>query len=289
MDVNMVNPIKTFLHGDLQSFKDLKRYLETSQKQMDSLQSRYSSQTKSKEPSSLREDAFQLHEARKTYLKVCMDFSVAAPQFRMNLDKLLVKVFSDQWNEMRDPRFNIKSAVTKWGSDIDRVRGWSREMENGERAFKRELESARKRIEETAELSIRPSRELEDYATDESKQRGPSMSAPQSKSPAKSSRGKAEKQGWLMLRTVTGKPSRTVWVRRWFYVKGGIFGWLVQGSRSGAVEESDRIGVLLCNVRGMSRSLVFSPRSPPSTQRRLLCSTRSSRILSRIFDILWLQ
>ena len=68
-------------------------------------------------------------------------------------------------------------------------------------------------------------------------------------SPAKILPPRAEKQGWLNQRTLTGKPTRTTWVRRWYYVKNGIFGWLVQGARSGGVEESERIGVLLCSVR----------------------------------------
>ncbi|KAL9101977.1 MAG: hypothetical protein Q9163_002835 [Psora crenata] len=269
METNMVDPIKAFLHGDLQSFKDVKRNLDTTQKQLDNLQSRYASQGKSKEPSSLREDAFQLHEARKAYLKASMDFSVIAPQLRMTLDKMVVKVFSDQWRDMRNPRLNISSSVGKWGSDIERVRGWSREMENGEKTFRKELQSARKQIEESAEAAIRPSRELEDYATDSAsppKQRGPSMSTPQL-TPRKRS-GKAEKQGWLNLRTVTGKPSRTVWLRRWFYVKNGIFGWLVQGSKSGGVEESERIGVLLCNVRPVNlddRRYVFEVKTKDTT------------------------
>ena len=250
MEANMMDPIKVFLHGDMQSFKDLRRNLDAAQKQLDSLQSRYASLAKTKEPSSLREDAFQLHEARKAYLKASMDFSVMAPQLRMNLDKMLVKVFADQWRDTRDHRAIINSAVDKWGSEIERVKGWSRELENGEKAFRRELQSARKQIQESAEAAIRPSRELEDYAIESvlgPKQRGPSMSTPQL-TPGKRS-GKPEKQGWLNLRTVTGKPSRTVWLRRWFYVKNGIFGWLVQGSRSGGVEESDKIGVLLCNVK----------------------------------------
>ncbi|KAL9125272.1 MAG: hypothetical protein Q9217_005497 [Psora testacea] len=269
MEANIVEPIKAFLYGEMQSFKDLRRNLEAAQKQLDSLQSRYASQAKSKEPSSLREDAFQLHEARKAYLKISMDFSVMAPQLRMNLDKMLVKVFSDQWRDMRGPQLNISSLIGKWGGDIERVRGWSREMENGEKTFRRELQIARKQIEESAEASIRPSRELEDYSADSvlaPKQRGPSVSTPQL-TPGKRST-KAEKQGWLNLRTVTGKPSRAVWLRRWFYVKNGIFGWLVQGSRSGGVEESDRIGVLLCNVRAANsddRRYVFEVKTKDIT------------------------
>ena len=251
MDANMVEPIKNFLHTDLRSFRETRRNLDHSQKQLDSLQARYASQTKTKEASSLREDAFQLHEARKAYLRNSMDFSVTAPQLRLILDKMLVRVFSDQWQDLRRPQQNISSSVGKWSSDIDRVKGWSREMEHGEKAFRRELQTARKQIEENAEAAIRPSRELEDYAVGAataSASRGPSTTNLQTPG-GKARPARSEKQGWLNLRTASGKPSRTIWLRRWFYVKNGIFGWLVQGSRSGGVEESERIGVLLCNIR----------------------------------------
>ena len=178
-----------------------------------------------------------------------------APQLRMKLDKILVKLFSDQWRDMRVPGNNISTWIGKLGSDIERVRGWSHEMENGEKAFVRELLRARKHIEESAEAAARPSRELEDYSTSGSK--GPSTTNLQT--PDKSRPNRSEKQGWLNLRTITGKPSRTVWIRRWFFVKNGIFSWLVQGSRSGGVEESERIGVLLCSIR------------PATTEERRFC------------------
>lgn len=270
MEANMVEPIRIFLQNDLRSFRDIRRNLDQTQKQLDNLQSRYSGQAKTREASSLREDAFQLHEARKAYLKASMDFSTVAPQLRMALDKMLVRVFSDQWRDMRGPRQRISGSIERWGNDIDRVRSWGREMENGEKAFKRELLDARRQIEDSAEVAFRPSRELEDYVStsmSSSASKGPStanLQTPNSKSrPARS-----EKQGWLNLRTVSGKPSRTIWLRRWFYVKNGIFGWLVQGSRSGGVEESDRIGVLLCNVKpgnADDRRYVFEVKTKDTT------------------------
>lgn len=177
-----------------------------------------------------------------------------APQLRMTLDKMLVKVFSDQWREMRSLQDNFNGAYGNGGNDIERVRGWAHDMEVSEKTFRRELFSARKQIEESAELAMRPSRELDDYSSITT---FPSLATLQT--PTKNSPAKAENQGWLNLRTVTGKPSRTVWLRRWFFVKNGIFGWLVQGSRSGGVEESERIGVLLCSVR------------PSVTEDRRLC------------------
>ncbi|KAL8758748.1 MAG: hypothetical protein Q9184_003840 [Pyrenodesmia sp. 2 TL-2023] len=259
MEANMVEPVRSLLQGDIKTFKaclarpfaiENRRVLEQTQKAFDGLLFRYSSQTKTKEPSSLREDAFQLHEARKAYLKASMDFSVAAPQLRTTLDKALVRVVSDQWREMRRSPGAPNDASRKWNNDIERVRSWSREVENGEAAFRRNLQSARKQIEDSTEARSRPSRELEDYASSASSISGSrAIATTDLQNRVDQGLSQAEKQGWLFLRTLSGKPTRIVWVRRWFFVKNGICGWLVQGSRSGGVEESDRIGVLLCNVR----------------------------------------
>lgn len=137
----------------------------------------------------------------------------------------------------------------KWGTEIDRVRGWSKEMEAGEGVFRKELQIARRDIAETASNISKPSRELEDYNLSTVAflgSKGPSMVNIQTQS---KNNEISEKQGWLFLRQISGKPARTNWLRRWFYVKNGIFGWLVQGDRSGGVEESEKIGVLLCNVK----------------------------------------
>lgn len=176
-----------------------------------------------------------------------MDFAVTAPSLRVALDKMLVKMFSDQWRDMRNPRDHVGGSVGRWGNDIERIRGWSRELENGEKMFRRELQTARKQIEENAEMALRPSRNVEDYNWASSS----AVKRPPKNQQASAMRGidETEKQGWLNLRTVIGKPARIAWLRRWFYVKNGVFGWFVQGSRSGGVEEGDKVGVLLCGVK----------------------------------------
>ncbi|KAL8873829.1 MAG: hypothetical protein Q9174_000758 [Haloplaca sp. 1 TL-2023] len=251
LEINVVEPARNFAQNDLRAFKETRRVFEQTQKAFDGLHYRYAAQNRSKEASSLREDAFQLHEARRAYLKASMDFSGMAPLIRLALDKVLVKMFSDQWREMRNLKGNLNGPVRRWNNDIERVRSWSREMETGEGVFRKELLNARKQMEDASETRSRPSRELEDYTGNV-----PSMpilknsTATDPLAELNQNVAKAEKQGWLYLRTLSGKPTRTNWVRRWFFIRNsGIFGWLVQGSRSGGVEESDRIGVLLCSVR----------------------------------------
>jgi hypothetical protein len=251
-EANVCDPIRAFVNNDLRMLKDARKTLDATQRNFDGAIARYAGQAKTKEPSSLREDAFQLHEARRAYLKASMDFCVMAPQTRVSLDKILVKVINEQWRDMRSARDSSSKAFATWGVDIDRVRGWSKEMENGERVFKRELHLARQQVESSAELSARPARELDGYAASTVPylgNSGPSTANLQSPARPDVATETAEKQGWLFQRTITGKPARTYWVRRWFFVKNGIFGWLTQGTRSGAVEESEKIGVLLCGIR----------------------------------------
>ena len=202
------------------------------------------SQAKTKEPSSLREDAFQLYETRKTYLKSSMEFCIVSTQLRASFDKLLVKLFSEQWNEMRASREDPENSFMKWSPEMDRIVHWSKQIEIGEKVFRRELLLARKQIEDAAELSSRPSRELDAYALS-----APSYLGAQDIIYENSGQAKSEKQGWLFQRSILGKPARTVWLRRWFFVNNGVFGCLVQGARSGGVEESEKMSVLLCGIR----------------------------------------
>ncbi|KAF2199975.1 hypothetical protein GQ43DRAFT_397459 [Delitschia confertaspora ATCC 74209] len=251
-ETSVLEPLRSFLQNDLRMLKDARKTLEQTQRSFDGAMARYAGQAKTKEASSLREDAFQLHEARRAYLKASMDFCVMAPQVRSTLDKLLVKVISEQWRDMKIARDSSAKSFEKYNGDIERVKGWSKEMENGERIFKRELHLARQQVENSAESGSRPARDLDIYAASTVPYLG--TQAPSSAnihSPVKPdlANEKAEKQGWLFQRTITGKPARTYWVRRWFFVKNGIFGWLTNGARSGAVEESEKIGVLLCGIR----------------------------------------
>lgn len=257
----IAEPIRDFLQEDMRQFKvlvpltrvqnhltwlqEIRRNLEQTQKSYDYLQARYASQSKSKEASALREEAFQLHEAHKAYLKASLDFSVQAPQIRNAFDQLLVKISFDQWREFRGFHNHNSGTFTKWAHEMDRIKGWVHEMEGSEKSSKRELLSTRKHIEEAAEAAARPSRELEDYNISTV----PYLGSRPISTINVSKETRPEKQGWLYLRTLSGKPTRTVWVKRWAFLKNGIFGCLVQGARTGGVEESERIGVLLCSIR----------------------------------------
>ncbi|CAM1505581.1 Fc.00g112180.m01.CDS01 [Cosmosporella sp. VM-42] len=263
MDNAVVDPIRTFMTGELRMFKECRRALEQAQRTFDSTLARYVSQSKTKEPSSLREDAFAVYETRKAYLKASMDFCQLAPQLRFSMDKLLVKICSNIWQEMRRCRDAVTNA-TRWGQEMDRVRGWSKEMEASETIFKTELGLTRRNLADSTLAGFKPSRELEDYSTSTVPflgSRGPVHVRPKDGGAMIS-----EKQGWLFLRMVTGKPARHSWVRRWYYCRDGIFGWLIPGPLG--VLQGDEIGVLLCNAKpavGEERRFCFEVKTKSQT------------------------
>ncbi|KAK7742124.1 SNF1-interacting protein [Cytospora paraplurivora] len=243
MDGLTIEPIKSLLNADLRNFKDIRRALEHTQKTFDSTLARYVSQSKTKEPSSLREDAFSVYETRKAYLKASMDYCQLAPQIRFTLDKVLVRITTDLWRELR--RSGMNFGTNRHAEEMDRIRGWSKEMETTEAVFKRELQAARRDMSEKAVALFKPSRELEDYNSSTVAFLG--SRGPVSVQPSEEGTVVSEKQGWLFLRTITGKPARTNYIRRWYYCRNGIFGWLIQGPHG--VLQGDEIGVLLCSAR----------------------------------------
>jgi hypothetical protein len=259
-----VEPIKSFVGGDLRTFKEVRRALDAAQKTFDTTLARYVGQSKTKEPSSLREDAFAVHETRKAYLKASLDFCMLVPQMRFTLDKLLVRVSADVYKEMKRSRDGPSAGAMKWSEEMERIRGWSREMEASEAVFKRELQIARRDIGESTLVANKPSRELDDYSASTVPflgSRGP-MSVQRKDQAAVIS----EKQGWLFLRVLTGKPVRTSWIRRWYYCRHGTFGWLAQGPLG--VVQGDEIGVLLCSVKpavGEDRRFCFEVKTKTQT------------------------
>ncbi|KAI5868024.1 hypothetical protein GGS23DRAFT_543695 [Durotheca rogersii] len=263
MEAMSVEPIRGFLQGDLRNFKETRKILEQTQKVFDTTLARYVGQSKTKEPSSLREDAFAVYETRKAYLKASMDFCFFAPQFRINLDKLLVRISCDLWREMKKSR-DTAGSFGRYSHEMDRVRGWTKEMELSEATFQRELQIARRDIGEVALATFKPSREIDDYSASTVPFLG--SKGPMNVAAAGTPAVIAEKQGWLFLRTITGKPSRTNWIRRWYYCRDGIFGWLVSSPQG--VLQGDEIGVLLCNAKpavGEERRFCFEVKTKNQT------------------------
>jgi hypothetical protein len=233
-----LSSVGEFVKTEMRSYKEARKNFENNQARYDAVLSRYASVSKNKEPSSLREDAFQLSEAHKAYIKSCFDLCCIISTVQRQLDTLIIDSLTEPWLlktnslSLSDPTFHLI------GIDMHRIKSWSKAVASSLKPIEAEMFRVRKEMEEATVTKMTPSRDLNDYT--------PQMSTISHFVPD-SNNNADEKHGWLFVKSSV-KPARQVWVRRWGFVKNGMFGWLVLSPNKTYVQESDKIGVLLCNV-----------------------------------------
>uniref|UniRef100_A0A060T6V4 ARAD1B18172p n=1 Tax=Blastobotrys adeninivorans TaxID=409370 RepID=A0A060T6V4_BLAAD len=254
-----ISQLSEFQRTELRAYKDSRKNFENTQAKFDAILSHYLGISKTKEASAIREDAFQLAEARKAYIKACFDLCCIISTVQRKLDSSIIDSLTEPWLIKKsnvfllsDPKFH------RLGVDMHRIRSWSKAMNNSIKPIITEMFRVRKKMEEAAISRSIPSRDLADYSIQTS---NVSHFVPNTDD------DRREKHGWLFVKT-GAKAGRQNWVRRWAFVKDGMFGWLVLAPTKNYVLESDKIGVLLCNVSpepNEDRRFCFELRTKDST------------------------
>ncbi|BFZ63745.1 SNF1-interacting protein [Saitoella coloradoensis] len=286
-------PISAFIRSDLKEFKEARRQYHAAFTNYENMCTRYASQSKTKEPSALREDAWQLFESRKSYLHASLAYAVKISTLRSAIDRNLITTYTHGFTTYNTAVKDLYDQHRRKADEIYRIHAWSEEMSKATKNIEEFLLKARNELEEEAVRLASPPRELMEYSVSTVASVGqlPTTSlgtGAHAGSIAISPSGKPSKQGYLHVRTTTGKPARYIWVRRWFFLKEGQFGWLIQGARVAGVEESDKIGVLLCNVKPVAtedRRFCFDVQT---RNQSLLCQAETEGDLAdwlRAFDL----
>ncbi|CAG8520665.1 15641_t:CDS:10 [Funneliformis caledonium] len=250
IDEKLIHPISHFTKNELKEFKEIRRNHDRAVERYDSMLAKYSSQSRNKEASALREDAFQLHEVRKTYIKSALDYTLKIVQFRASIDHLIMDQFltgTFAHLEMHEASLIV---YKESGNHLERLRSWL-----SEKTCENQIpliHDLRNKLEEEAINSSKPRRNLTTYTDNGANLMTihPNSDVQQTtrpSSPASLPNETPTKQGYLFMRA-TGK---NTWVRKYFYLKDGIFWWasVGHGKLRSTIEESERIGVLLCEVR----------------------------------------
>ncbi|CAI2169039.1 10254_t:CDS:10 [Funneliformis geosporum] len=212
IDEKLLQPITHFTKNELKEFKEIRRNHDRAVERYDSMLAKYSSQSRSKEASALREflsGAFAHLEMHETSLTVYKES----------------------------------------GNHLERLRSWLSESKKTCENQIPLLHDLRNKLEEEAINSSKPGRDLTTY-TNNLMTNHPNSDAIQTtrpSSPAPLPNETPTKQGYLFMRA-NGKNN---WVRKYFYLKDGIFWWasVGHGKLRSIIEESERIGVLLCEIR----------------------------------------
>ena len=90
----VVKPLDDFLKTDLKEFKESKKVYDKALEKYESTLAKYNGQSRQKEASALREEAFQLYDTRKAYIQSAMSCAMLCIRLQDGLDQLILGVVS---------------------------------------------------------------------------------------------------------------------------------------------------------------------------------------------------
>lgn len=227
--------------GAIKHYKVIRANFEENQKKFDQYLSIYMATSKTKDASIVIEDAKQLFKVRKEYIRASLDLVSELSTLSNLIDRGLVRVCSDLWNLKKNNRLldSLDVSSRMKGRKIQKIQSWCDSYSIAIDRLKDDMQSARKQVEDSAIFQFLPSKNLNDYK----------ISLLNAKVLSEINETGIEKHGYLFMKTYTDKSSKPIWVRRWVFIKGGIFGLLVLSPSQTFVQETDKIGILLCNIK----------------------------------------
>lgn len=200
------------------------------------------------EPQSLMESSLNLFEVKKKYLSASLDLIVAISKLKLDLDKFLIEIVNTLMAnniytfKETGHKVDLTPTITEYFKDHH---DWMEKTIEGFNSLDNDMKSAKKQVFEYSVERTKPSDNLEDYNIS-----GINTSALiNSKVNIMKIKRSPEKSGWLYLKTTVGKPSRTIWVRKWCFIQNCVFGMFGLSPSKKYVEETDKFGILLINVR----------------------------------------
>ncbi|KAI7865519.1 hypothetical protein BDF14DRAFT_1883469 [Spinellus fusiger] len=250
--------LQQWIKKELKDFKESRKQFEKSLDRYESQLNKYNFLSKQKEPSALREDAFQTFDVRTLHTRSSGDYFVHLIRFKSMIEHQLVLCFSSALQARIDE-------VEEAGQACSHIRmllpGWRLWLDENKESCALQLDKIQKScvlLEDAYIRQTRPHRSLKRYITLTNKRRSSFMSpTPTPTPPSKTTEGDQDrfsrssfhenresrtsmdetlcldnlmpkeivpKQGYLFQRLSTGKTTRYSWMRRWFFLHDGWFG-----------------------------------------------------------------
>ncbi|KAI8141299.1 hypothetical protein BJV82DRAFT_670923 [Fennellomyces sp. T-0311] len=265
LEDNLLHPLQRFVKHELKDFKEARKAYERMSDKYEAQMYRYGALSRAKEPSALREDAFQTYDVRKTFTRVSRDYFTQLLAFKANIEHVLVECFSCAMAAQIE---EADEAYQSCSPSRAMLPGWQQWLEESKAMGEYQLakiSKASRTLETAAIRKARPHRSLRNYITPINSSVAQSSPAAADDSPFESSPSprtsqissyddppSSSKEGYLFTRVVVGKPARYSWIRRWYFVQDGWFGASTVstvGKVKGCVVVSDRVRVSDCTCR----------------------------------------
>ncbi|KAI9468461.1 MAG: hypothetical protein EXX96DRAFT_513009 [Benjaminiella poitrasii] len=204
LEDRLLKPLQDIVKSQIKQYKDARKQFERQFDKFESQQTKFYNLNKdNKEPSALREDAFQLYDAQKTYTQTCLDYFLILVNVKHQIEEFFVEGFSS-------------TSLSSSSSEMFVSTTWI----TGRKATTiHDYENMRQRGTELLDLYLanqKPDRSLDAY-------RNITIpSTPQNNN-------LLSMEGYLNYRLSTS--SSTSWRQRWCFVNQGYFASLVVNNR----------------------------------------------------------
>lgn len=197
---------------------------------------------KSKEPALVKEDLLELYAAHKEYLQLSLDAVMEmidlGTMINESVSQFNYLLWSDKVSRANDNPAVLSLFQETW-TTVQKIRNFYEHFNPALKKLEPDLLLARKNTEEHTNAEYLPPANLNDYRT-------LSINFRMLHDPNEQA---VEKHGYLFMKTWVDRLSKPVWVRRWAFVQGGVFGFLVLSPTGTSVQETDKIGLLLCSTK----------------------------------------
>ncbi|ORZ22496.1 hypothetical protein BCR42DRAFT_345381 [Absidia repens] len=165
LDETLLQPLQNLLKSDLKEFKDMRRTFEKTLDKYENHLSRYGNLSKQKEPSALREDAFQMFDIQKSYVRASGTYFMQLATLKSKVEHLLVDSFSGALTDHLD--YHDESLLSQ-NSARGVISGWRQWLEESKATCSYQLDriqNSTQALEEVYIRQIRPHRSLKRYST----------------------------------------------------------------------------------------------------------------------------
>lgn len=243
-DLSLAN-IKHLLEVEIPQYIELRTNFEKIQNKYDLISAKFMQLPKGYDPSKTREDALQLYEIRKQYIHLSMTLWISIKQLESKVCRSVTDTSDSFWGSFNKRNLGSRSSlldVTGLSAivkSITQLKACADLQQESTNLLIDDLHRARVNSEEGAIKMYAPSTDLKDF--------DPSI-LNNANIYLNSEENFGEKHGWVFIKSSKLNGKGDVWIKRWMFVKNGVFGFLSISQDGQYVQESDKIGVLLVSV-----------------------------------------
>lgn len=233
--------LETKVASLIRKYKEMRQRFETCQSQFERYCRIYLSTPTARDVRTVTEDYKRLRVARVDYLHESLAIMVEVIVLGRQLDESLIRMCGDLWKDKAKifKQFAVFEEFEDINQGLCRIQEWNEVYSVNNLSLFKNLIDAKNQIQRTMDVALTSTLNINDF----------NVSLINSKSLADIDECSYEKHGYLFMKTYEDKSNKAMWVRRWASIKNGLFGILMLSPSKTSVQETDKIGVLLCQVR----------------------------------------